>query len=378
VISVLALAVIGVVTGTRQRLQPVRPLPSVSDDTTPAETPVDQPAGGLSLNLRRDGKMLRVLWDRSSPVIRETTQADMYITDGDRESKLRLSNAAIRSGMLSYWPESEDVTFRLEALADGRVITASVQTGSGRPGPSPAVADSAAPVTSAKAEPPPIEPPEKPEPTASKKPERPEQTKSRNSRANRRNRQSDPQTTTGSADRSTGTPESHVASAGTATTLAPLPAISMPKKATLPPPVIPPAPTHRSMPSTKASGVTSVAEPASPSRLRRVAGRVPFVRRLKKFSEPRPPKPVHQVMPVISAADRRALVLPLSLSVMVEVDPSGQVASVEPAGSGDWGSPYAVAAVSAARHWKFDPARNGDEKVPGKVILRFRFEPTNQ
>jgi hypothetical protein len=107
---------------------------------------------------------------------------------------------------------------------------------------------------------------------------------------------------------------------------------------------------------------------------------LPLVRRLKKFSEPtQPPKAIHQVMPVISATDRRALVLPLSMNVLVEVDPSGKVVDAEPLGNTvDFGSAYAVAALSAARKWRFEPARMGEEKVPGKVILRFRFEPSSQ
>jgi TonB family protein len=81
---------------------------------------------------------------------------------------------------------------------------------------------------------------------------------------------------------------------------------------------------------------------------------------------------------VISGADRSALQLPLSMSVLVEVDETGKVTAVEPhSGTGDWGSPYAVAAITAARKWRFEPAREGEERIPGKIILRFRFEPNH-
>src|SRR5437867_684423 len=34
---------------------------------------------GLALSLRRDGKMLRVSWDRAAPILREATLAQLYI-----------------------------------------------------------------------------------------------------------------------------------------------------------------------------------------------------------------------------------------------------------------------------------------------------------
>ena len=36
-------------------------------------------------------------------------------------------NAALRSGMLSYWPETENVAFRLDVLSGDRTISASIQ-----------------------------------------------------------------------------------------------------------------------------------------------------------------------------------------------------------------------------------------------------------
>ena len=308
-------------------------------------------AEGLTLTLRRDGKMLRVLWDRAAPVLREARQAELYITDGNHQSKLRLSNSAIRSGMLSYWPETENVAFRLEVFAGDRTISASAQSGEAiAPAPAPAVAAKAELPTRATTRPPKL--------TRIEKKKVPRVTTASAASADR------------SAEQSTESPWDRPSP------FAPPPPLA-PGKAPLPAPEIPSPPTHRATPST---GVSMVAEPSPPSRLRRAAGRVPFVRRLRKLSEPvQPPKPVHQVMPVISAADRRSLVLPLSMNVLVEVDRSGKVASVEPlASTGDWGSPFAVAAVSAARNWKFAPARMGEESVPAKVVLHFRFEPLSQ
>jgi outer membrane biosynthesis protein TonB len=35
------------------------------------------------------------------------------------------------------------------------------------------------------------------------------------------------------------------------------------------------------------------------------------------------------------------------------------------------------AAADAARLWRFEPARLGDQKVEGEALIQFRFRPTN-
>src|SRR5262249_37800023 len=55
---------------------------------------------GIELKLRRDGKMVRVTWDRNAPLLRDANEAQLYILDGDHQSKLKLSDTALHSGML--------------------------------------------------------------------------------------------------------------------------------------------------------------------------------------------------------------------------------------------------------------------------------------
>jgi len=80
-------------------------------------------------------------------------------------------------------------------------------------------------------------------------------------------------------------------------------------------------------------------------------------------------------MPVVSAADRRTLVLPLGVDIRVSVDEQGRVSSAEPIAGTNRQTAFAKAAISASRNWKFAPAQVGDEAVPGSVILHFKFQP---
>jgi hypothetical protein len=92
-------------------------------------------------------------------------------------------------------------------------------------------------------------------------------------------------------------------------------------------------------------------------------GKIPLVRRLKKQPQTLvPPKPLKEVHPSLSARERSSLTRPVPVDVKVYITESGKV-------------DYAAAAVYAARHRDFAPARSGEEKVPGEVILHFRLEP---
>ncbi|HJT86368.1 MAG TPA: TonB family protein [Bryobacteraceae bacterium] len=63
------------------------------------------------------------------------------------------------------------------------------------------------------------------------------------------------------------------------------------------------------------------------------------------------------------------------IDVKVYVAESGTVEYAEVLSNSNRHPDLAGAAVYAARKWDFLPARMGDEKVPGEVILHFRFGP---
>jgi len=141
------------------------------------------------------------------------------------------------------------------------------------------------------------------------------------------------------------------------------------------PPAPLPAPPPRSIPRESAGGVSVTAEPMTPSRTG-VVGRIPVLRRLHKTpGRAVAARAVREVRPSILAA-QRGMAMPVGVDVRVDVDQSGRVS--EASTSMDVARrhrEFANAAVNAARQWRFEPARIGDEEVPGRVILHFRFTP---
>ena len=119
-IPVLALAAgtaVGVVLWTQ-----LADMPAAAEPATVASS--DQ----VALNVQHDGKALRLNWDRNAPVVRQATHAILHINDGKHKSEMNLDTQSLASGKASYWPESREVTFRLELFAPGRVTSGSIQT----------------------------------------------------------------------------------------------------------------------------------------------------------------------------------------------------------------------------------------------------------
>jgi protein TonB len=85
-----------------------------------------------------------------------------------------------------------------------------------------------------------------------------------------------------------------------------------------------------------------------------------------------PPHAVRQVAPVLSDKVRRSIVGEAIVRVKVNVDSTGRVTSAEPV-AGAVSDAIANTAVEAVRHWQFEPARQGGEKVSGDVVLSFIF-----
>jgi hypothetical protein len=76
------------------------------------------------LNVQREGERLKLLWDPAT--MPNATQAELYITDGNHQSKLSLNSALFAAGSFSYIPITQDVAFRLETPG-GRSIAGSVK-----------------------------------------------------------------------------------------------------------------------------------------------------------------------------------------------------------------------------------------------------------
>ena len=76
----------------------------------PTTLPTSQGTAPTALYVQHDGGALQLHWD---PAVQANTGV-LWIQDGARETRLDLNADELRSGVASYWPESREVTFRLQ------------------------------------------------------------------------------------------------------------------------------------------------------------------------------------------------------------------------------------------------------------------------
>src|SRR5579862_4116203 len=87
-----------------------------------------------------------------------------------------------------------------------------------------------------------------------------------------------------------------------------------------------------------------------------------------------PPKPLSQVAPVVPSNLARLIRQETVVVVSVSIDTAGNVVQATPAAN-KMSAFLIPAALTAARQWTFQPAREGSQKLPAETILRFRFIP---
>jgi hypothetical protein len=88
------------------------------------------------------------------------------------------------------------------------------------------------------------------------------------------------------------------------------------------------------------------------------------------------PRATHKVPPVVPAGIRPRIRAPIPIDIRVRVDSHGRVTEATPVSKQHTGlETYLVGrAVSAARQWRFEPAREGGKAVPGTETIHFVFE----
>jgi TonB family protein len=84
---------------------------------------------------------------------------------------------------------------------------------------------------------------------------------------------------------------------------------------------------------------------------------------------------LNQVLPEVSAKSRSTIHGTVRVIVKVHVDASGTVTGAEPAASPS--KFFGDAAVQAAKHWDFAPAKVADQRVPSEWLVRFDFTQTD-
>jgi len=312
--------------------------------------PDRKPPEYLHLTVERAGSALRLLWDQNSSTVHAAARAVLHIEDGNAQTDRDLGPSQLSAGSITYEPKSPDVTFRMDVYstqpnASGLVQVMNLPAQAVIPR-NPAVdpeykrAATPAPATPAPATPAPAQIPIAQAQVEITKVVNP------------------------------------VAPAASIAVASPIPPaapslVERAEAATVVRPSVAQPPISQHDPS-----IAMVAEPVSDSRLVRVIGKVPLLRRLRKQEQTTAAVPLYQAQPTLRTLDMQGLFQPASVAVKVYVAESGAVKRAEIVEYGDppnWS--LANASLAAARKWTFHPARLDDMAVSSEVVLHFRFNP---
>ena len=331
--------------------------------------PDRKPPEYLHLTVERAGSALRLLWDQNSSTVHAATRAVLHIEDGNAQMDRDLGPSQLSAGSITYEPKSPDVTFRMDVFstqpnASGLVQVMNLPAQATIPQNVPAAPGHKPLAPPAVATPAVAAPAPAPVPAQIPVAQVPVQVV---------------KVVSPVLPPASITPASPIpAASASSTERKEPPVIDRPSVPALRSPVADaPAPTPTpARAAQRDPSIAMVAEPISDSRLVRVIGKVPLLRRLKKQEKMTAAVPVYQAQPTLRPLDKQGLLQPASVAVKVYVAESGAVKRAEVLEFGDppnWS--LANASLAAAQKWTFHPARLDDMAVSSEVILHFRFNP---
>jgi hypothetical protein len=338
----------------------------------------------LGLDVKHDGAALRLLWNRDASIVRSATRGELWIGDGGHQAKLDLDWTQLSGGSLLYWPQTSDVNFRLEVFSPDSHGSESLRTvGTPKPTPFPeSETEPPAPVESSRLVPL-APPPGNPAPPSSQPLEQVgDRDRVINQPAEKAAAPPAPAPeafalpVSQPAPPGSPVPAAAAASAPEAVSLpvpqpASLQSPAPPLRATLPAAVV--LPEH--LPAAAEPLVRVDVEPVTETKVG-LLGRLPFVG--KRSDKPGfvPPSPTHRPPLAVPPNLRSRARQEDQIDVRVYVDPAGRVEYAELETDASQVDPdLAALAVFSSRRWQFLPAHLGSRKVPGEVILRYRFGP---
>jgi hypothetical protein len=91
------------------------------------QKPIASHTSRIGLNVEREGQVLVVAWDRTSQPVHNATHAILHINDGPQHSQTDLNSQQLRAANVKYWPETQKVTFMLEVYQGDGSISESVE-----------------------------------------------------------------------------------------------------------------------------------------------------------------------------------------------------------------------------------------------------------
>jgi hypothetical protein len=353
----------------------------------------DVRSGIFNLKAVKEQDHLRITWDpRVLPL--DTREGVLRITDGQMKTQIPMDASAVSQGSVEYYPKSGflQLDLRIANLSD-MVMVAGFNAASPLASPSPVTQIAKNEAPRAKATPQPQLPPgvagapiraQSPEaaasqPAATLQPPalRPAATE---------------QPPVSESDPTPETPASQPASAPKQFQLPrsePPPstpvltaAAALPQGAVPPAASLPQTAATRFNPPPPAPAAQSTTPPVQPAPAKPAALSTPSVQSAPSatsspadFMEPQVKE---RVLPVVSASVLRLISPAVVVNVKVQIDDQGKVVKAE---SLTHGPPLvntlADAAVEAARHWRFVPARRGNQNVASETVLNFAFTHPN-
>jgi hypothetical protein len=311
------------------------------------------PVRSIPLTLTGDGGRLSLGWKHEAGAISTGQCGILWITDGGIHRRIILDASQLRTGKLFYWPANKDVSFEIQ-----------LTQGESRGGENVCGNQATAP----------REPAER-----STGREQRVETPSRNrlNRVHLAHRQGiesgRPAEAGGSGDaRMSRAPAfaSAFTIEGESQLIASVPVRVAPVQAASQTPVL-----SAIRPAATPEPYTTVTVEAVPeSRLGRLAGKIPLLRRLRRPPEFLPPRPIRETTPVVPTELGRTLRGEVPLDVRAYINESGKVTYAEMMSNvTETNRRLAGLAVFDARRWVFMPAQLGEQRVAGQVILHYRF-----
>ena len=298
------------------------------------------PPPPLALSVSSSGNGLRLSWDHRASL--GASKAILWIEDGNAEQRVELDSHQLAEGSIAYWPRSSDVNFRLQLMVQGGSASESVRSIGGPFQPAPAAAPAAAAS--------PVFPQILPSPPQVVRVSRAEGLSRPRVRAFQ---WTDP------------APAQPAAIPDPPPT--PMMAPSLPAGEAFLHPVVPVD--SPSYPGPAVAAVRITVEPVS-----HFSRRIPLVGKRHKQEDYIPPAPFGALALPRPPSDSAARDVNIDVKVYVnsagKVDYSEVLSKVTVADRD-----FAAAAIFSARKCEFVPAREGDEAVPGEVILHYRFGP---
>ena len=82
--------------------------------STPAAVSAPPAPEKIGLIAHDEGDALRLQWNQTSRSIRDASHAILYIQDGNAHKELELTDRQLAAASVRYWPEADNVSFRLD------------------------------------------------------------------------------------------------------------------------------------------------------------------------------------------------------------------------------------------------------------------------